>query len=93
VILLALALFFSGSVEVLFRLFPSAILGVILFLTCAQLALGSRDFSKDKGEGFITLITAAFAVWNVGIARIVGIAGAYIAKRGSLRLLGSARSR
>ena len=85
-ILLALALFFSGSVEALFRLFPPAILGVILFLTGAQLALGSCDFSKDKGERFITLITAAFAVWNVGIAFIVGIVGAYIAKRGSLRL-------
>jgi len=86
VILLALALFFSSSVEALFRLFPSAILGVILFLTGAQLALGSCDFSKDKGERFITLITAAFSVWNVGIAFLIGIAGAYIAKRGSLRL-------
>jgi len=25
-------------------------------------------------------------VWNVGIAFLIGIAGAYIAKRGSLRL-------
>jgi MFS superfamily sulfate permease-like transporter len=32
-ILLALALFFSDSVEALFRLFPPAVLGVILFLT------------------------------------------------------------
>jgi MFS superfamily sulfate permease-like transporter len=86
VILLALALFFSGSVEALFRLFPAAVLGVILFLTGAQLALGSCDFSKDKGERFVTLITAAFAVWNVGIAFVVGMAGAYIAKRGLLRL-------
>jgi MFS superfamily sulfate permease-like transporter len=86
VILLALALFFSGSVEALFKLFPAAVLGVILFLTGAQLALGSCDFSEDKGERFVTLITAAFAVWNVGIAFVVGIAGAYIAKRGMLRL-------
>lgn len=86
VILLALALFFSGSVEALFRLFPSAVLGVILFLTGAQLALGSCEFSKDKGERFITLVTAAFAMWNVGIAFLVGMAGMYAAKRGILRL-------
>jgi MFS superfamily sulfate permease-like transporter len=84
--LLVLALFFSGSVEALFKLFPEAVLGVILFLTGAQLALGSCDFSEDKGERFVTLVTAAFAVWNVGIAFLVGIAGAYIAKRGMLRL-------
>jgi MFS superfamily sulfate permease-like transporter len=86
VILLALALFFSGSVEALFRLFPAAVLGVILFLTGAQLALGSCDFSKDKAERFITLITAAFAVWNVGVAFIIGMVGTYIARRGLLRL-------
>jgi MFS superfamily sulfate permease-like transporter len=85
-ILLSLALFFSGSVEALFKLFPAAVLGVILLLTGAQLALGSCDFSKDKGERFITLVTAAFAVWNVGIAFVVGMVGAYIAKRGLLRL-------
>jgi MFS superfamily sulfate permease-like transporter len=36
VILLALALFFSTSVEALFEVFPKAILGVILFLTGAH---------------------------------------------------------
>jgi hypothetical protein len=38
------------------------VLGVILFLTGAQLAVGSRDFSDDKVERFITLIAAAFTV-------------------------------
>lgn len=85
-LLLVLAVFFSGSVDALFRLFPTAILGVILFLTGAQLALGSRDFSKDKAERFVTLVTAAFAMWNVGIAFVVGMAGSFLAKRGWLRL-------
>jgi hypothetical protein len=62
------------------------VLGVVLFLTGAQLALGSCDFSKDKGERFVTLITAAFAIWNVGIAFVVGVAGWYVHKRGWLRL-------
>ncbi len=85
-ILLLIALFLSGSVDIVFRLLPAAILGVVLFITGAQLALGSCDLSKDKGERFITLITAAFAIWNVGLAFIVGIGGAYINRRGWLRL-------
>jgi hypothetical protein len=34
---------------------------VILFLTGAQLALGSCDFSKDKGERLIILATSPSA--------------------------------
>jgi MFS superfamily sulfate permease-like transporter len=86
VILLLLALFFSGSVETLFGILPKAILGVILFLTGAQLALGSCDFSKHKGERFITLVTAAFCVWNVGLGFLAGMVGAYLVRRGLLRL-------
>ena len=86
VILLATAVLFSGSVEVLLRLFPPSILGVILFLTGAQLALGSCDFSKDKGERFVTLMTAALAVWNVGIAFVVGMTAYALNRRGWLKL-------
>ena len=86
VILLILALFFSGSVHTLFGVLPKAILGVILFLTGAQLALGSCDFSKNKGERFVTLVTAAFCIWNVGLGFLVGIVGAYLNKRGLLKL-------
>src|SRR5580693_4246377 len=86
VILLALAFGFSGSIEVIFNLLPRAVLGVILFLTGSQLALGSCDFSKNKGERFITLTTAAFAMWNVGLAFVAGMTLAFMAKRGLLRL-------
>lgn len=85
-LLLLLALGFSRSIEAIFGIFPRSVLGVILLLTGAQLALGSCDFSKHKGERFITLVTAAFAMWNVGLAFVVGIVLAYIAKRGLLRL-------
>jgi MFS superfamily sulfate permease-like transporter len=85
-LLLALALFFSGSIEALFELFARPVLGVILFLTGAQLALGSCDFGKPKGERFITLVTAACAMWNVGLAFVVGMTLAYMDKRGWLRL-------
>ena len=85
-ILICLALFFSASVEALFAVFAQPVLGVILFLTGAQLALGSCDFSKNKGERFITLTTTAFAMWNVGLAFLVGLAIYWLEKRGRLRL-------
>jgi MFS superfamily sulfate permease-like transporter len=85
-VLLCLALFFSGAVQSIFNLFAQPVLGVILFLTGAQLALGSCDFSKNKGERFITLVTTAFAMWNVGLAFVAGLTLAYIEKRRLLRL-------
>jgi len=86
VLLLGLAFFFSGAVQTVFSLFARPVLGVILFLTGVQLALGSCDFSRNKGERFITLATAAFAMWNVGLAFVVGMLLAQIEKRGWLRL-------
>ena len=86
VILLVTSLFLSSSIQTLLSIFPHAVLGVILFITGAQLALGACDFSKEKGERFITLVTAAFCIWNVGIGFLVGLAGAYLNKRGWLKL-------
>ena len=85
-ILVLLALFFSGSVSTLLRIFPPAVVGVILFLTGAQLALGACDISKDKGERLATVTTAALTIWNVGIAFVVGSAVYVLARRGWLRL-------
>jgi MFS superfamily sulfate permease-like transporter len=85
-ILLCLALFFSASIHALFDVFAHPVLGVILFLAGAQLALGSCDFSKNKGERFTTVVTTAFALWNVGLAFLVGVALAYMDKRGRLKL-------
>ncbi len=34
----------------------------MLFLAGAQLALGSCDISKDKGEGSTTVVTAGLAM-------------------------------
>jgi MFS superfamily sulfate permease-like transporter len=86
VLLLLLALFLSPSVHTIFRAVPKEILGVILFLTGAQLALGACDFSKDKGERFATVVTAALAMWNVGLAFVAGLAVYHLLKRGWIRL-------
>jgi MFS superfamily sulfate permease-like transporter len=85
-LLLVTATLFSGSVATLLRLFPPAILGVILFLTGAQLALGACDVPRDKGERFVLIVTAALAVWNVGIAFVVGSAAYWLNKKGLLRV-------
>ena len=59
---------------------------MILFMTGAQLALGSCDFSKHKNDRFATLVTAAFAIWNVGLAFVVGIAVVSALRRDWIRL-------
>jgi MFS superfamily sulfate permease-like transporter len=85
-LLLVLALFFSASVGIFFQMVPPEFLGVILFLAGAQLALGSCDFSKDKGERFATLLTAGLSLWNVGIAFVIGLGVYHALKRRWIRL-------
>ncbi|MGA8032943.1 MAG: putative sulfate/molybdate transporter, partial [Casimicrobiaceae bacterium] len=85
-ILVVIAVFFSGSVTMLFRMFPAPILGVVLFMTGAQLALGSCDFGKTRNDRFTTLVTAACTIWNVGLAFALGMALHHAQKRGLVRL-------
>ncbi|HVT52228.1 MAG TPA: putative sulfate/molybdate transporter [Dongiaceae bacterium] len=85
-LLIFLALFLSSSVGVIFQVIPQEVLGVILFLAGAQLALGSCDFSKDKGERFTTVVTAGLATWNVGIAFVIGMATYHAFKRRLIRI-------
>jgi MFS superfamily sulfate permease-like transporter len=85
VIFILLALFFSGSIQTIFGLIPREVLGVVLFLTGAQLALGSSEFSKDTDEKFVTLITAGLSMWNIGLAFVVGLSVFHLAKRGWIR--------
>jgi MFS superfamily sulfate permease-like transporter len=85
-ILCVLALFFSASVVTLLKIFPTPVLGVVLFLTGAQLALGSCDFSRQKHERFATLVTAGCAVWNVGLGFALGWLVLAALRRGWVRL-------
>jgi MFS superfamily sulfate permease-like transporter len=85
-VLLLSALFLGESIATFLGVLPKPILGVILFLTGAQLALGSCDFSRDKRERFATLVTAAFCIWNVGLGFVVGIACAVLIRFDRLKL-------
>ena len=81
-ILVLLALFLGHAVDVVFRLFPLAVLGVILFIAGSQLALGglaARDFGRR--EQVVLLVTAAFCLWNIGIAFAAGLALHHAVKR------------
>jgi len=86
VLLTLLALFFSDSVVEIMRLFPAAVLGVILFLAGVQLALGACDFGPDKASRFVAVVTTALALWNVGAAFVGGVAVAVLLRRGWIRL-------
>lgn len=83
-LLLILAFFFSNSVDLLFKLFPTAVLGVILFLTGAQLALGSSVFPAERNGRVVVLLTAALCMWNVGAGFVAGIALHHAQRRGWL---------
>jgi predicted benzoate:H+ symporter BenE len=85
-ILLACGVLLPSSISIIFQLFPTSVLGVILFFAGLQLALGSRDTSSEKADRFIVLATAGLAVWNVGVAVLFGIAVHYLAKRNLLKL-------
>jgi MFS superfamily sulfate permease-like transporter len=86
VLLLAIGFCFADSIALIFRLFPYAVLGVILFLAGVQLALNGKDAGSEKSERFVVLATAAFTMWNVGIAVLFGIFAHHAAKRGWMKV-------
>jgi hypothetical protein len=86
VLLVIAALFFSGSVEALLTVLPLPVLGVILFLAGSQLALGICELGPKKAERFVAITTAAFCLWNVGIAFGFGLILHHALKRELVRL-------
>lgn len=85
-ILLLLALMFSDSISLVFSFFPISILGIILFLTGAQLALGACDKGFNKYERFTMYTVAAATIWNVGIAFIYGFIVHWLLKKKIIKL-------
>jgi MFS superfamily sulfate permease-like transporter len=85
-IMMALALFFSGSVGLLFQIFPKAVLGVILFFAGAELAITTKDIGSKKEDVYVMLIVAGFAMWNMGAAFLVGVILYQALHRGWLKI-------
>lgn len=85
-VLLVLALFFSDSVHSLFQLMPPAVLGVILFFTGLQLAVGSGALPAARDQRVVVLVCAALCLWNVGVGFAVGLLLHALLRRGWIRL-------
>lgn len=83
-LLIVLALCFSGSIELLLRTFPPAILGVILFMAGVLLGMGNLPANPSKRQAFMVAAIAGMAMWNVAIAFVLGLALHELAKRGYL---------
>jgi hypothetical protein len=84
-IVLVLGLLFSDSVATLFRIFPPAILGVILFFTGLELASITKDIGNNRSDVYIMLVTAGLAMWNMGVAYLSGLVLYYGVKKRVLR--------
>jgi len=85
-ILILIALFFSDSVAIIFKIFPNAILGVILFFAGSELAIVVKDIGGKKSEFYVMLIVAAFAMWNMGAAFLAGVIMDNCLRRGWLKI-------
>lgn len=72
-LLILIALLFSDSVSLIFKIFPNAILGVILFFAGSELAITVKDIGDKKQDFYVMLIVAAVAMWNMGAAFLAGV--------------------
>jgi predicted benzoate:H+ symporter BenE len=85
-LLIFIALFFSDSVSIIFKIFPNSILGVILFFAGSELALVVKDIGHKKQDVYVMLIVAAVAMWNMGAAFLAGVIMDNALRRGWLRI-------
>jgi hypothetical protein len=86
VVVLLTGLFLSESVGTLFKLFPPALLGVILMFGGLELAASVRGVSATKADRYVMLFTAGLSLWNMGAAYLGGLALWYGFNRGWLKL-------
>jgi uncharacterized protein YjeT (DUF2065 family) len=73
-IVLFLGFFFSESIVTILKSFPPSILGVILFFAGLELASITRDIGNKPSDIYLMLVTAGLAMWNMGVAYLVGLA-------------------
>jgi MFS superfamily sulfate permease-like transporter len=85
-IVLIIGLFFSDSVSTILKIFPPSILGVILFFAGLELASIARDIGNNRSDVYIMLVTAGLAMWNMGVAYLVGLMLAIACERKWVRL-------
>lgn len=84
-LVLMMGLFFSDSVLLFLKCFPTSILGVILFFAGLELSSITLDIGPDKKDIYIMLTTAGLAMWNMGVAYLAGILLYFAAKKGIVK--------
>ena len=80
-VLVLLALWFSGAIVFLLKAVPAAVLGAILFLAGLRLALGNAPRTRDWRVLLPVALTAATALWNVGLGLLVGVTAHRLCRR------------
>jgi MFS superfamily sulfate permease-like transporter len=70
---LCIGLFLGDSVASLFKLFPHALLGVILMFGGLELAAGAQGNHFRKEDRYVILLTAGVSMWNMGVGYVAGL--------------------
>jgi MFS superfamily sulfate permease-like transporter len=84
-VVLCIGLFFADSVATLFKLFPQALLGVILMFGGLELAAGVQGNASQKENRYVMLPTAGVSMWNMGVGYLAGLALWHAYQRGWLK--------
>lgn len=84
-LVIVVAFVFGQGVGVLLQLFPSAILGVILFFAGAELAATARLEGSNSQNFYLAIITAGLAMWNMGAAFLVGVSLNALLRKGWIK--------
>ena len=84
-VVLFIGLFFADSVATLFKLFPRALLGVILMFGGLELAAGVQGNHAEKADRYVMLLTAGVSLWNMGMGYVAGLVLWHAYQRGWLK--------
>ena len=71
--LVFVGLFLADPAATLFQLFPTSVLGAILFFGGLELAAGSHGSGLDKNDRYVLLVTAGVSKWNMGAGYLAGL--------------------
>jgi MFS superfamily sulfate permease-like transporter len=78
-------LFLADSIQTLFRVFPTALLGVILMFGGLELASGVQGDHWSKEDRYVMCLTAGISLWNMGAGYAAGLLLGWAFRRGWLR--------
>ncbi len=84
-VMLVLGLFFADSIATLFKLFPPALLGVILMFGGLELVGGVQAHLPRKEDRYVMFLTAGVSTWNMGVGYLVGLLLGYTFQWGWLK--------